>query len=71
MGTKVEWIEKSYEQLQDEKQSYAQTSGKKYAYPDDNAKWNMRYFGTWKEAVKFTRSINKNNEYYVKMEKEY
>ena len=71
MGTKVMWIEKSYEQLQDEKQSYAQTSGKKYTYPDDNTKWNMRYFGTWKEAVKFTRSINKNNEYYVKMEKEY
>ena len=65
------WIKKSYEQLQDEKQSYAQTSSKKYAYPDDNTKWNMRYFGTWKEAVKFTRSINKNNEYYMKMEMEY
>ena len=48
-----------------------QTSGKKYAYPDDKSKWNMRYFGTWKEAVKFTRSINKNNEYYMKIETEY
>ena len=71
MSTKVEWIEKSYEQIQDEKKTHAQSSDKKYAYPDANAKWNMRYFGTWKEAVKFMRSINKNNEYYVKMEKEY
>ena len=70
MTTRVRWIKKSFEQLHDEKRGHAQTSGKKF-WPDKNAKWNYRYFDKYEDAEKFIKSVNKNNDHFCKLEKEY
>ena len=70
MTTRVRWIKKSFEQLQDESRGHAQTSGKKF-WPDENTKWNYRYFDKYEDAEKFIKNLNRNNDHFCKLEKEY